>query len=119
MTKKMTKAEKRWHELTDGKILVAKPGKEQEFYKALESTIQIAHGSLGWDGQAEMMVDLGLDSAIGAPLKGSRKQKIKKMKDFLIQTFLGSIYEVSDWVTPEQAENRRKATKVLLDPKNE
>lgn len=52
-------------------------------------------------------------------LKGSRKQKINKMKDFLIQTFISTIYDVSDWVTPEEAENRRKASKILLEPKNE
>lgn len=113
----MTKAEKKWHDMTDGKVLVAKPGKDQEFIKALESTQQIAHGSLGWDGQAEMMVDLGLHTAIGVSLKGSRKQKIKKMREYLIQTFLSSIYDTAEWVTEEEAEKRRVAKTVLFSPK--
>lgn len=45
--------------------------KEAEFFAAFAEAEKIGKGALGWQGQAEMMVELGLDKALrfGEPKK--------------------------------------------------
>lgn len=113
MNKKTTKAEKTWHEQTDGKVLIAKLGKEQEFINALQSAHAIGNGTLGWEGQAKLMYELNLTESLNLKLKGSKKQKIDKIKQRLIDSFIGQIWEYSEWVLPEEAERRHKIRTIL------
>jgi len=100
----------------DGKVLVAKPGKQAEFEQALQAAIKIAQGSLGWQGQAEMFWEMGIAPQFGVKTK-SKKKGIAKLKELIQQSYLQSIYEVGEWIPEEQAEGRRIANKVLFGPK--
>jgi hypothetical protein len=102
----------------EGKVLVAKPGKEEEFIKQFNEMIRIAQGSLGWRGHAEMYLELGVLGAMGIKLKSRKKEnKLKELESLLKQVFLQNLYEVSEWVTKEQAESRAKYNKVLYEQK--
>lgn len=96
----------------EGLVLVPKPGKEQEFMAAMAEAHKIAHGALGWQGQAEMMVELGLDKV--HKLRGAKKARITQMKRLLQQMFLHNIYIHGDWVTPEEADKRSRTTATLF-----
>jgi hypothetical protein len=113
-----SKAQVKWEQMTEGKVLVAKPGKEQEFLKAMQDAHNIGHGSLGWQGQAEIMYKTGIHQVMGIKIrKGtSETAAIKKVKECIIGLYMSSIYENSEWVTPEVAEKRKIANAVLYGP---
>ena len=111
-----------FEKMTKGKVLVPKVGHEIQFVEALEKAQQIGHGSLGWQGQAEMMVDLGLTATLeaeGVKFPKNREKKIEKMRHILIGMFMDSIYEHSDWLTPKQAEKRKNSQTILFDKPEE
>lgn len=101
----------------DDLVLVAKVGKEQEFENALEEVNRIANGSLGFRGQAELMIDMDLFKAepqleaIIEPIP--KEDRVDAMEKLLKQIYLEKILSLSEEVTPEEADKRRKATKVL------
>jgi len=101
----------------EGKVLVAKPGKQVEFEERLQSAIKIAQGSLGWQGQAEMFWEMGIASQFGIKTK-SKKKGIEQLKGMIQQSYLQSIYEVAEWIPEEQAEGRRQANKILFEKKD-
>ena len=101
----------------EGLVLVPKPGKEAEFEEAFKQAAQIGHGALGWQGQAEMMVELGLDKEL--KLRGTKKARITQMRRHLQSIFLETIYKHGDWVTPEEADKRRKSLTTLFGKQDE
>src|SRR5579863_4482966 len=90
-----------------GKVLVPKIGKDEEFIKKFQEIQKIAHGPLGWDGHARLLIQL---DAI-EELKG---MTFEQVKDFLQQSALSGLYEVGEWIPAEQAEQRKKSTEVLF-----
>lgn len=105
------------NELED-KVLVPKVGKEVEFLKAMQDTATIARGTLGWRGQAEMMYDLELTEHLGLDIKGLEKeQALQKIEEYVKQAYLQTIFDFGEWVTKEEADRRRKASKVLYGSK--
>jgi hypothetical protein len=99
----------------EGKVLVAKPGMEEQFKKAFEAMTTVAQGALGWEGQASMFIDLGVLPSLGIELKGSKKQQIKEVCNYLKQIYLQDIYKYSEWLTPEEAATRAQVNKVLYE----
>lgn len=105
-----------------GKVLVAKVGQEQEFLEAMEKAHRTAHGSLGWQGMAEMMFEIGgIDIISAGEIKAqpdwTREEHIAAIKDLLQQIHLQAIMDHAEWVTEEEAEKRRKAKEVLFGTK--
>lgn len=114
MAKKSTKKKK------IEKVLVPKIGQEEKFLDALRSAQQIGNGKLGWDGQAEMMLDLGLLPSVGIKLKkGTREQQLKQVKELLQQCFVDNINTYGEWVTPKVAKTRKLLYASKLDDKKE
>lgn len=104
-----------------GKVLVAKVGQEDLFLEQLAQAHKIAHGALGWQGQAEIMYEIGAYEAItGKALDPSltKEEGIAVVKDLIQQAHLQSIIEHAEWVTPEEADKRRKAQEVLFSHKD-
>lgn len=100
-------------EIKKDDVLVPKFGQEKQFYKALSEMSKVATGTLGWKGQAEMMIDLDLTKALEVKLKGNKEEKTKQMIEHLQQSFLSSIYEHGEWVSKEEANKRKISRKVL------
>jgi len=107
-----------WIKKTKGKVLVPKVGQDKEFTQAFNNAVQIGQGKLGWQGQAELMYNLGLIEHIGFKLKGSKRQKIAAIKNYLITIAMEEIYTYGEWVPVKQAELRIKAKTILYGPKD-
>lgn len=101
----------------EDKVLVPLVGKEDQFKEAMLKAHQIAHGKLGWQGQAELMVEVGLDVALGLPKSKYRKVNVRRVMDYLKQAFLQDIAQYSEWLTREEAEKRSNSMKVLYGEK--
>jgi hypothetical protein len=105
------------NELLKGKVLVPKIGMDKEFEKTLVETIKIAQGPLGWKGQAEIFYSLGADvmAQIGIEIvPGEPKEEaIAKIETYIKQAAMDTILQYGEWITEEEAEQRRKSTKVL------
>lgn len=109
---------KKKKDFLEGKVLVPKPGKEQEFKDQLTKIHDIAHGALGWQGQAEMFYSIdSTGKAFGVKLKGSKKNRLNQLKKMIQQSFLQSLYQYAEWVPEEQAKNRHAYNKVLYGEK--
>ena len=111
--RKKAKEEPWWPGEDSDKVLVPKVGQEIEFAKSLEEINQIANGKLGWDGHAEMFVDLNADVELKFRTSYSRKARIKKAKKMLQEAFCSNLVKYGEWLTPEQAEQRSKAITAL------
>ncbi len=96
----------------EGKVLVAKVGKEEEFHKKLAETIKIAQGPLGWDGHARLLMDL-------KAIPEFEGRTFEEIKEFLQQSALQGLYEVGEWIPEAEAEQRRKSTEVLYGDKRD
>ena len=97
-------------------VLVAKVGKEQEYEDALKEVDRVANGTLGFRGQAEAMIDLELHTATDMKMLFEDvkvEDRVDRMEQLLKQIYLEKILSLSEEVTKEEAEKRRKATKVL------
>lgn len=68
------------------------PGHEKDFEEEAMAAHKIAKGTLGWRGQAEMMVMLGLDKDIFKGKTGKRK-RVKRMKKFLKEMYLREVFQ--------------------------
>ena len=106
-----------------GKVLVAKVGKEQQFLEQLHNAARIAQGSLGWDGQADIMYACGgIEIVSGGEIKADPKwteaEHKQAIKELLQQCHLQSIMENAEWVTEEEADKRRKSLEVLYGNKD-
>lgn len=104
------------------KVLVAKFGKEMDFFKAMQQAHMIAHGSLGWQGHAELMYELGAFEALTGKKpdpKWTKEETIAVLKELVQQAHLQSIMDHAEWVTREEAEKRRQAQEVLFGSKPE
>jgi hypothetical protein len=103
----------------EGKVLCAKAGKEREFLQALENCATIGKGKLGWQGQAEMFCAIGMDEIIAKDanikLPKDEKKRVKKIRQILINTYVGGIMDYAEWVTEAEAESRAIYNKVLYD----
>lgn len=108
-----------WIKKTKGKVLVPKVGHDAKFVEALNNAIQIGQGKLGWQGQAEIMFNLGLIENLGLKIKGkTNKQKIACIKNYLITAAMEEIYTYGEWIPEKQAKLRDKAKTVLYGPKS-
>lgn len=92
-------------------VLSPKPQQTKEFLGALEEAHKIGHGPLGWAGMTKLMMELGLDKHLG--IKGKKRIRKKKLRRMLEQTFISSIMQHADWVSLEEAKNRRESEAVL------
>ena len=102
----------------EGKVLVAKVGHEVKFLETLGEMHKIGHGALGWDGQAEMMIELGLDQSLekdGVKFPKSAKARKVKMRQILVGCFVDTLYQYGEWVTAEEAKNRKDYHEILFN----
>ena len=116
MTKKNKKLDFFKQMELENKVLVPKVGKEAEFSQKLAEAHQIGHGALGWQGQAEMMIELGLDQSLeagGVRFPKNKKKRIDKMRQILIGCFMDDIHKYGEWVTKEEAKQRAEMTDIL------
>lgn len=100
-------------EISDDHRLVPKPGKTKEFLQAFENMTRIAGGTLGWDGQAELMYEAGLYQHLGIK-KGPKAKVVPKIKKMLQDSYLTELYAHGEWLPKEEAEKRVAAEKVLF-----
>ncbi len=102
-------------QIPDNYLLVPKPGKTVEFTRAFENMATIANGTLGWKGQAEVMVKAGIHDALGIKFDPglTEAQLIEAVQSELKQSFLHELYQYGEWLPPEQAEKRMLAEKAL------
>ena len=88
-------------------FLVAKIGHEKEFVEALNEAHRINTGALGWRGNAEMMLSLGLLNTLKIEIKGiTQEEKVDQAEQLLRDIFAQRIMEHGEWVTGTVAENR-------------
>ena len=100
-----------------GRVLVAKPGKQKEFVEAMMSAHKIAHGALGWKGQAEMMWECGAAEVMFGIKTKSKKKALPLLEALIRQAFLQTIMDNAEWIPEEQAKGRHIANKVLFGSK--
>lgn len=87
--------------------LVAKIGHEAEFLAAVREANQIHTGKLGFRGNAQMMLEMGLFDSIGIKFKGKTdEEKLDEAEQTLRQIFGQRLMEHGEWVTGTIAENR-------------
>ena len=107
-----------------GKVLVAKVGHEDQFLESMAKAHKIAHGTLGWQGMAEMMYEIGgIDLISAGEIKvdpnWTRKEHIEAIKEVLQRAHLQDIMDHAEWLTEEEADKRKKSTEVLYGHKCE
>ena len=107
-----------WIKKTKGKVLVPKVGCDKQFAEALNNAIRTGQSALGWKGHAEMMFNLGLIDSLGLNFKGTKKQKIATIKNYLITACMNEIYTYGEWIPEAQAILRQKAKTVLYGSKD-
>lgn len=120
--KKSAKKLSKFEKMTKGKVLVPKVGHEIQFVEALQKAHQIGHGALGWQGQAEMMVELGMVEILkkeGVKFPKSKEGQITKMRHVVIGMFMDNIYQHGDWVTKKEAKKRQNSQTILFDKPEE
>ena len=83
-----------------GKVLVPKIGQRDQLIEALQAASNINHG-MGWGGTAKLIVQLKLDKIL--KIKGNKRQRKKKTKKCLQQTFMDAIMVHGDWVSLEES----------------
>lgn len=100
--------------------MVPKVGHEAQFITALAGAHQVAHGKLGWQGQAELIHDLDVfEQMFGSPYKTTTKEEqIAEIKELLQQAFLQDIMEHAEWLTEEEAAKRKASQEVLFGDKD-
>jgi hypothetical protein len=103
----------------EGKVLVAKPGKQKEFEEAMANTVKIAQGTLGWKGQAEMMWEIGAAEVMFGIKTKSKKKGVVQLEDMIRQAYLQTIMDNAEWVPEEQAKGRHQANKILFGEKDQ
>ena len=104
-----------------GKVLVPKVGKEQEFLAAINEAAKIAHGKLGWRGQAEIFHEIGALPLMGVELdqvNTTKEEQLQIIEDYIKQSYLQTIMTYGEWITEEEADKRRKSTEVLFGDKD-
>ena len=96
-------------------ILVPKAGQTANFTKAFNDMVTIAQGKLGWRGQAEMMVKIGVHDSLGIKFDTNltEEELIQAVEHQLQQCFLQDLYEYGEWLPPEEAKKRLLAEEVL------
>lgn len=102
----------------EGRVLCAKVGHEQKFIDTLAEMHKIGHGALGWDGQADMMIELGLDQALekdGVKFPKSAAARKKKMRQILVGSFVDTLYQYGEWIPAEEAKNRKEYSDILFN----
>jgi len=101
----------------EGKVLAPKVGKEKEFWQAMAEAHKIGTGALGWDGQAEIMSEIlshkDAEQQFGMKLPKDKNRRKAKLRGLIIQSFVGKIFELSDWVTKEEADTRMQYNEIL------
>ncbi len=91
----------------EGKVLVPKPERLEDFKAIMVEMATIAHGSLGWQGQAEIFYELDFEQIFGYKLKAkTKKGQINEIKKFIQQCFMDKLMEVSEWLPEEGAAAR-------------
>lgn len=87
--------------------LVAKIGHEAEFLAAVSEANKIHTGKLGFRGNAQMMLEMGLFGSLGIKFKGKTdEEKLDEAEQTLRQIFGQRLMEHGEWVTGTVAENR-------------
>lgn len=104
--------------INDTDRLVPKPGKTKEFLKAFNDIQKIANGTLGWQGQAEIIYETGLYNTLGIK-KGSKSEVLPKIVKALQDSFLQELYKYGEWLPQEEAEKRIISEQVLYGDPNE
>ncbi len=69
-----------------------KEGHKEQFEKDVKAAMEIGKGRLGWDGQAEMMVELGFDALCFETLKTTKEERIKEMRLHIISIHVREVF---------------------------
>lgn len=100
----------------EGKVLVAKVGHEEKFLETLGEMHKIGHGALGWDGQAEMMYELGMVEVLkkeGVKFPRGKAAQITKLRQIVIGSFVDKLYQFAEWIPEKEAESRNQYRTIL------
>lgn len=103
------------HETDDNLRLVPKPGKTKEFLIAMANMERMGKSSIGWEGHASLLYEIGAADAIAnLPKNLTKTEAIAQLKQLLIDSYLSTLYEHGEWLPKEQAEKRVAAEMVLF-----
>ena len=100
-------SQSKWPSENDDVYLVAKIGHEKQFTEAINEAHRINTGPLGWRGNAQMMLDLGLLDTLKIKIQGTTlDEKLDSAEQMLRDLFAQRIMTHGEWVTGTVAENR-------------